>query len=110
MTNAKEIIKEGQLEIRFLLESSDTNNALTMFEFFVPAGAKVPLPHYHERFDETIYGLKGVMTFIVDGKTIELEQGQSIFISKDVVHGFNNLSQHNATSLAVITPGLLGAE
>ena len=39
-----------------------------MFEFLVPVGAKVPLPHYHESFDETIYVLEGIMTFTVDGK------------------------------------------
>ena len=110
MTNSKEVIKIGQLEIKFLLESSDTNGELTMFEFFVPVGAKVPLPHYHESFDETVYGLEGVMTFTVDGKTIELEQGQSMFIPKGVVHGFNNLSRQNAKALAVTTPGLMGAE
>jgi quercetin dioxygenase-like cupin family protein len=81
-----------------------------MFEFFVPVGAKVPLPHYYESFDETVYGLEGVMTFTVDGKTIELEKGKSIFISKGVVHGFNNLSQQDAKVLAVTTPGLMGAE
>ena len=110
MTNSKEIIKIGQLEIKFLLESSDTNGELTMFEFFVPVGAKVPLPHYHESFDETVYGLEGVMTFTVDRKTIELEQGQSMFIPKGIIHGFNNLSRQNAKALAVTTPGLMGAE
>ncbi len=76
----------------------------------VAIGAKVPLPHYHEYFDETVYGLEGVMTFTVDGKTIELEKGQSLFIPKGIVHGFNNLSQQNARALAVATPGLIGAE
>ncbi len=110
MSNTKEIIKIGQLEIKFLLEASDTNGALTMFEFLVPAGAKVPLPHFHESFDETIYGLKGIMTFTVDGKIVELEPGQSLFIPKGVVHGFNNLSQQDAKALAVPTPGLIGPE
>jgi hypothetical protein len=49
-----EIIRVGQLEIKFLLESADTNGSVAAFEFMVPVGAKVPLPHWHERFDETI--------------------------------------------------------
>lgn len=110
MSNNKEIIKIGHMEIKFLLEASDTNGELTMFEFLVPSGAKVPLPHYHESFDETIYGLEGIMTFTVDGKTVELEKGQSLFIPKGVVHGFNNLSQQNTKALAVSTPGLIGAD
>ncbi len=110
MTNIKEIITIGQLEIKFLLEASDTNGTLTMFEFLVPVGAKVPMAHYHECFDETVYGLEGIMTFTVDGKTVELEKGQSLFIPKGVVHGFNNLGQQNSKALAVSTPGLIGSE
>jgi len=53
-----EIIQVGQIGIRFLLESADTNGAVAMFEFTVPAGAKVPVPvpHSHQHYDETIYG------------------------------------------------------
>jgi hypothetical protein len=29
---------------------------LLMFEFIVPAGAKAPVPHYHETVDEVVYG------------------------------------------------------
>ena len=109
MTKNEEIIKIGQIEIKFLLESSDTNGTLTMFEFLVPIGAKVPMPHYHESFDEIIYGLEGIMTFTVAGKIVELQKGQSLFIPKGVVHGFNNLGQQDSKALAVSTPGLIGS-
>lgn len=104
----KETIKAGQVTINFLLEASDTNGSAAMFEFTVPAGARVPVPHYHENFDETIYGLGGVMTFTVDGKTIDITPGETCFIPRGTVHGFNNLKQEDATALAVITPALLG--
>ena len=110
MTNKKEIIKIGQIEIKFLLEASDTNGEITMFEFLVPSGVKVPLPHYHESFDEIVYGLEGIMTFTVDGKVIDLEAGQTLFIARGVVHGFNNLNHQTAKALAVATPGLIGPE
>ena len=42
MTNTNEIIKLGQIEIKFLIDASDTNGVFTMFEFLVPVGAKVP--------------------------------------------------------------------
>ncbi len=64
-----EIIQVGQIGIRFLLESADTNGAVAMFEFTVPTGAKVPVPHSHQHFDETIYGVTGVVTFTVEWKT-----------------------------------------
>ncbi len=106
----KKVIKVGGLEISFLLESKDTNGQLAMFEFLVPAGAKVPLPHYHEAFDEVVYGLEGIMTFTIDGKTLDIGPGQSYFIPRGVIHGFDNLQQINAKALAVITPALLGAD
>jgi quercetin dioxygenase-like cupin family protein len=103
-----ETIRVGQVTIDFLLESADTNSSVAMFEFGVPAGAKVPLPHYHEHYDETIYGLEGVITFTVEGKPYDIAQGESCFIPRGAVHGFNNLRPENAKALAVITPALIG--
>jgi len=104
----KETIKVGQVSIDFLLEASDTNGSAAMFEFTVPVGAKVPIPHYHEHYDETIYGLSGTITFTVEDKVIDIHPGEICFIPRGAVHGFNNLKQVDAKALAVINPGLLG--
>jgi quercetin dioxygenase-like cupin family protein len=104
----KETIKAGQVTIEFLLEAADTNGSAAVFEFTVPAGARVPMPHYHENFDETIYGLSGIMTFTVEGRVIDIAPGETCFIPRGAVHGFNNLKQENAKALAVINPALLG--
>lgn len=104
----KETIKAGQITIDFLLEAADTNGAAAMFEFTVPVGAKVPIPHYHEHYDETIYGLAGTLTFTVDGKATDIRPGETCFIPRGAVHGFDNLKQVAAKGLAIITPGLLG--
>jgi quercetin dioxygenase-like cupin family protein len=106
----KKVIKVGAIEISFLLDSTDTDGKVAMFEFLVPAGAKVPLPHYHEAFDEVVYGLEGTMTFTVGEKTIDISPGQSYFIPRGINHGFNNLQQIDAKALAVITPALLGPD
>jgi quercetin dioxygenase-like cupin family protein len=103
-----ETIRCGEVSIDFLLEAADTNGSVAMFEFTVPAGAKVPVPHYHEHYDETIYGLEGVITFTVEGKAIDIAPGESHFIPRGVVHGFNNFKQKDSKTLAVITPALLG--
>jgi quercetin dioxygenase-like cupin family protein len=105
-----EIIRVGQIEVRFLLESKDTNGQLAMFEFTVPAGAKVPVPHSHERYDETIYGLQGVMTFTVNGQPVDIAAGDTCFIARGAVHGFNNLKSASAKGLAVVTPALSGSD
>lgn len=104
----KETIKAGQITIDFLLEAADTNGSAAMFEFTVPAGVKVPIPHYHEHYDETIYGLSGILTFTIDGKTIDIAPGETCFIPRGTVHGFDNLKQVEAKGLTVITPALLG--
>ncbi|HSU52531.1 MAG TPA: cupin domain-containing protein [Candidatus Dormibacteraeota bacterium] len=105
-----ETIQVGTIGIRFLLEGADTSGALAMFEFTVPVAARMPLPHFHKHYDETIYGVEGVVTFTVEGKTVDIAPGESCFIPRGAVHGFNNLQKTAAKSLAVITPGVLGAE
>ena len=105
-----EIIQVGQIQIRFLLEAADTKGSLAMFEFSVPLGAKVPLPHWHERYDETIYGLEGVITFTVNGQAVDIGPGESHFIPRGAVHGFTNLGKANAKTLAVVTPALIGSD
>jgi len=104
----KQTIKAGGIIIDFLLDAPDTNGAATLFEFTVPAGARVPVPHHHEGFDEAVYGLAGVMTFTVDGERHNIASGETLFIPRGAVHGFDNHGQQDARALAVITPGLLG--
>jgi quercetin dioxygenase-like cupin family protein len=104
------IIRVGQIGIRFLLEAADTNGSVAMFEFTVPVGAKVPVPHYHKAYDETIYGVEGVVRFVVEGKAVDVGPGQTCFIPRGAVHGFNNLGQDDVKSLAIITPALLGPD
>lgn len=105
----KETIKVGQIIIDFLLEAADTNGSAAIFEFTVPVGAKVPIPHYHESYDETIYGLSGIITFTVEGNPIDIGPGETCFIPRGAVHGFDNLTQKDAKALTVITPALLGS-
>jgi len=105
-----EIIRVGQIEVKFLLEAADTNGSVAMFEFTVPVGAKMPLPHSHKHYDETIYGVEGVITFTVEGKLVDIGPGESCFVPRGAVHGFNNLKQTDAKALAIITPALLGPD
>jgi quercetin dioxygenase-like cupin family protein len=108
MPQQKESIRLGQIEIRFLLESKDSNGQLAIFEFTVPAGVKVPAPHSHTHYDETIYGLVGVMTFTVNGQPVDIAAGDACYIPRGAVHGFNNQKPAIAKALAVVTPALIG--
>ena len=103
-----ETIGIGGLELRFLQTKDETAGSLDAFEMTVQPNAGVPIAHYHESWDETIYGLMGVSTWRVDGRDIALEPGQSIFIKRGIVHAFRNDSQGATTCLCILTPGVLG--
>jgi quercetin dioxygenase-like cupin family protein len=94
--------------VRFLVEAEDSGGSVTVFEVDVPADARMPAPHSHDGFEETIYGLSGRTTYIVDGETSEVGPGDSICIPRGVVHGFANHGSDEARFLAIISPGLFG--
>jgi quercetin dioxygenase-like cupin family protein len=106
----KEIIRIGPVEIRFLLDAEDTGGEMAMFEFLVAPGAKVPVAHYHEQFDEAIYGLEGVLSWTLDGQAMEIGPGDRCFVRRGAVHHFINHGAAPTRTLAIITPGLLGPQ
>src|ERR1700688_5049259 len=103
-----ETIKVGGLELRFLQTKEETAGSLDAFEMTVQPNAGMPVAHYHESWDETIYGLSGASTWRVDGQDVVLEPGQSIFIKRGIVHAFRNDTQEAASCLCILTPGVLG--
>jgi quercetin dioxygenase-like cupin family protein len=105
-----EEIKIGQLAIRFLLEGSASGGSVAMFEFDVPAGARVPIAHSHDGYEETIYGLQGVLTWTVDGQESDVGPGEVLCIPRGAVHRFDNGHTADAKMLAVVTPGILGPD
>src|ERR1700730_3317775 len=103
-----ETIKMGALTLNFLQSKDETGGSLDMFEMIVQPNARMPVPHYHESWDETVYVLSGTMTFRVDGKDTDIAPGQTVFIKRGIVHSFTNNSGAPATCLATLTPGVLG--
>ena len=109
-TRMREEIKVGQLAIRFLVDAEASGGSVTMFEFDVPAGAKVAAGHSHNGYDETIYGLDGVLTWTVEGVPVDVGPGEALLIPRGAVHQFDNTHDIDARALAVVTPGLLGPD
>ena len=109
-TNHAEVIRIGHVAIRFLLEGKSSGGAVAMFEFEVAPAGKVPIAHSHDAYDETIYGLEGVLTMTVEGRPIEVGPGEVLFIRRGAVHRFDNFHASTAKMLAVVTPGILGPE
>ena len=103
-----EIIHVGALELRFLHSKDDTDGSLDMFEMACPPDSRMPVAHYHRDWDETVLGLSGIVTFTVAGDAIDIGPGESLFIKRGTVHGFDNRSKDMARCLCVLTPGVLG--
>ena len=103
-----ETIRFPGLELRFLKTRDETDGHLDLFEMTVEPDARMPIPHYHENWDETVYGLAGVTTWRIDGKDIAVGPGQNVFIRRGIVHGFRNDTRTPATCLCILTPGRLG--
>ena len=81
-----------------------------MFEFDVAANARLPIAHSHDGYEETLYGVKGVLTFTVDGRKTDLGPGDVLCIPRGAVHRFDNFSSADTTTLAIVTPGILGPD
>ena len=101
-----ETIGIGGLELRFLQTKEETAGSLDAFEMTVQPNARMPVAHYHESWDETIYGLADASTWRVNGQDVVLRLGQSIFIKREIVHAF---PQEAASCLCILTPGVLGS-
>jgi len=54
-----EVIRIGGMDLRFLHSKESSEGSLDLFEMTVQPGARVPVAHFHENWDETVYGLRG---------------------------------------------------
>ncbi len=109
-TATHEEIRVGEMAIRFRVEGAESNGSVAIFEFAIPAGSKLPGAHSHDAYEETLYGLEGVLTWTVDGTPTEVGPGDVLCIPRGVVHRFDNLHGETAKAIAVVTPGILGPD
>ncbi|HUK93987.1 MAG TPA: cupin domain-containing protein [Gaiellaceae bacterium] len=107
-TSTREEIRVGPLALRFLVEGEESGGSVAIFEFDIPAGAGVPIAHSHDGYEETIYGVLGVLTWTVDGTPIDVGPGEALCIHRGAVHSFENNGDVDAKAVAVVTPGVLG--
>ena len=110
MSHGKEAIQIGGMKIQFLVEASDSNGSAAVFRCDLPAAAQLPVPHSHDGFEETVYGLSGVTVWTVDGVPTEIGPGDAVCIPRGAVHGFAVSGDHDASILCVATPALFGPD
>ena len=108
---AQETIRLGPLAVRFLITGENANGSIAAFELEVPAAQRLAAPaHSHDHYEETIYGIEGVLTWTVDGKRIDVGPGQALCIPRGAVHRFDNNGSQDVKALCVITPAAIGPQ
>jgi len=108
---AEETIRLGPLAIRFLVTGENSSGTVAAFELSVPGGQRLNAPaHSHIRYEETIYGIEGVLTWTVDGRKFDVGPGQMLCIRRGAVHRFDNNTSHDVKALCVITPAAIGPQ
>jgi quercetin dioxygenase-like cupin family protein len=108
---AAETIKLGPLVVRFLVTGENSGGSVAVFEMVVPAGQRLMAPtHSHDHYEETVYGIEGVLTWTVDGKQIDMGPGQALCIPRGAVHRFDNNGSEDVKGLCVLTPAEIGPQ
>ena len=108
---ANETIGTKGLSVRFLVSGENSNGSVATFELMVPGAQRLPAPaHSHDHYEETIYGIDGVLTWTVNGKPIEVGPGEALCIPRGAVHRFDNNGTRDAKALCVITPAAIGPD
>ncbi len=106
-----ETIRLGPLAVRFLLTGENSTGSVAAFELLVPGAQRLAAPaHSHDHYEETIYGIDGVLTWTVDGKQFDVGPGQALCIPRGAIHRFDNNGIRDAKALCVITPAMIGPQ
>ncbi len=107
----EETIRLGPLSVRFLITGGNSSGSVAAFEVMVPGKQRLMAPaHSHDAYEETIYGIDGVLTWTVNGTRFEVGPGQALCIPRGAVHRFDNHGDANVKALCVISPAAIGPE
>jgi len=106
-----ETILLGPLAVRFLLTGDNSTGSVAAFELMVPSAQRLMGPaHSHDHYEETTYGIEGILTWTVNGKQIDVEPGQALCIPRGAIHRFDNYGSQDVKALCMITPAALGPQ
>jgi quercetin dioxygenase-like cupin family protein len=106
-----ETIRLGPVTVRFLVTGDDSTGSIAAFELFVPGAQRLAAPaHSHDHYEETIYGIDGLLTWTVNGKPVDVGRGEALCIPRGAIHRFDNNGIQDAKVLCVITPAAIGPQ
>jgi len=93
----------GTLAI-FKATAESTRGAFGLIDSVIPAGFQSPY-HVHHAEDESFYVTEGEVTFICDGKKLQVGPGAFVFGPRDIPHGFRVEGTAPARMLFLTSPG-----
>src|SRR5690349_14486933 len=106
-----ETIRLRPLAVRFLVRGEDASGSVALFELTVPGAQRLAAPaHSHDHYEETIYGIEGVLSWTVDGTRIDVGPGQALCIPRGAVHRFDNHGSQDVKAICAITPAAIGPQ
>jgi mannose-6-phosphate isomerase-like protein (cupin superfamily) len=103
----KELIAEKEKEVKEILPIPLGSTDLTT-HILVLIRTQEP-PHYHKDHDLTVILLKGKGEIYLEGKRMNMREGDSVFIPKGAVHYYTNTALVSAL-LAIFTPSYDGKD
>ena len=111
VNTSDETIRLGPLAVRFLVTGEHSTGSVAAFELVVPAAQHLAAPaHSHNHYEETVYGIAGVLTWTVDGTRIDVGPGQALCIPRGAIHRFDNNGSQDVKALCLVTPAALGPQ
>lgn len=90
-------------ETHVLVAGTDSGSQFAAFHLVAPPMSGPPL-HVHTREDEWFYVLEGELVFEADGERHTIGAGGSIFLTRGVVHRYQNFTDRDARLLIAVTP------
>lgn len=98
-------IDVGNSKLFLKLNSAATDNIFSVTEYELSPHFPGPPPHKHRVFEHAWYVLEGDLTIELNEEKSVVSKGGFVFIPKQTVHAFANLSEAIVKILVVDTPG-----
>ena len=90
--------------LNFIATGNETNGKYCLSQTTVPAGDPGPPIHSHSKEDESFFLIRGQLIFIIDGKEVELDEGNFLNIEKGERHTWRNDANVDAEMIITFAP------
>lgn len=93
------LIDFGFFTVNFLKSRHKTGDALDLLELALCPEGRMPVPRWHRDWDETVYGVEGVVTYAFKGERHDSPPGYTTDVPRPDIHdGGGVLIQVNVLS------------